>query len=104
MREGVQGPSDADASEYSMPSYLPATSSRQLLFAQMLSFGRVYNRSCSVPPTVPVHLYELVGAGTLFANNQRCRYVVALRPKALRHMSSIKLVPFSSTYFSFTQW
>ena len=39
-------------------------------FAQMLSFGRIYNRSRIVPPTVPVHLYELGDAGTLFANNQ----------------------------------
>ena len=31
----------------------------------------VYNRFCSVPPTVPVHFYELGGTGTLFANNQR---------------------------------
>jgi len=51
-------------------------------FVQMLSFGRI-QRSCSVPPTVPVHVYELGAAGTLFANNQRCRNAVPLRPKAL---------------------
>jgi len=43
----------------------------------------VYDRSCSVPPTVPVHFYELGGEGTLFANKQRCRNAVSLRPKEL---------------------
>jgi len=51
-------------------------------FAQMLSIGRIYSRSCSVPPTVPVHVYELGGAGTLFASNQRFRNAAPLRPKA----------------------
>jgi len=40
-------------------------------FAHRCCRSVVYNRSCSVPPTVPVHLYELRGAGTLSANNQR---------------------------------
>jgi len=48
-------------------------------FAQML----VYNCSGSVPPTVPVHLYELGSAGTPFAINRRFRNAVSLRPKAL---------------------
>ena len=30
-----------------------------------------------------MHFYELRGAGTLFANNQRFRNAVPLRPKAL---------------------
>jgi len=41
----------------------------------------VYSRSCSVPPTVPVHFCELGGAGTLFASNQRHRIAVPLHPK-----------------------
>ena len=40
-------------------------------FAHRCCRSVVYNRSCSVPPTVPVHLYELRGAGTLSANDQR---------------------------------
>jgi len=59
-----QATSDADASEYSMP-YLP------FLFLNPYL--------C----TVPVHFYELRGAGTLFVNNQRCRDAAPLRPKAL---------------------
>jgi len=54
----------------------------QLFCRQTLSRFVVYNRSCSVPPAVPVQFYELGGAGTLFANNHRCRKAVPLRPKA----------------------
>ena len=46
----------------------------------------VYNRSCSVPPIVPVHFDDLGGAGTLSANNQRCMNAVPLRPKALQSL------------------
>jgi len=49
----------------------------------------VCNRSCSVPPTVPVHFYELGGAGTLFANNQRRRNAVPLRPEALEPLGAV---------------
>ena len=60
--------------------------------AQMLSFGRVYNRSCSVRPTVPVHFCELGDAGTLFADNHRCRNAVSLRPKALQPLTLSRAV------------
>ena len=30
-----------------------------IILHQMLSFGRIYNRSCSVPPTIPVHFTNL---------------------------------------------
>jgi len=84
----VQGPSDADASEYWMPFAFLFLNLYVCFInvnycAQMLSFGRIYNRSCSVAPTVPVQLYELGGTGTLFANNQRRRNAVPLRPKPL---------------------
>jgi len=56
--------------------------------AQMLSLGRIYDRSCSGscgPPFVLVHCYELGSAGTmLFASNQRCRNLVLLHPEALQ--------------------
>ena len=44
----------------------------------------VYNRSCSVPPTVSAHFYELGDAGMLFANNQRCRNAVPLCHKTIQ--------------------
>ena len=48
----------------------------------------VYNRSCSVASTVPVHFYELGDAGTQFANNQRYRNAVPSRPKAVYPVST----------------
>jgi len=96
-----QGPSDADASEYSMPLFAFLFLNLYLCFindqitaprackqlSSIILHKRchlvVYNRSCSVPPTVPVHLYELGDAETLFANNQSYRNAVQLRPKAL---------------------
>ena len=47
----------------------------------------VYNRSCSVPLTVPVHLYELGGAGTLSANNKI--YIFAKNAQAQERRSLV---------------
>jgi len=69
-----QGPSDADASEYSTP-YLPfffLDLCLRLINDQIRS--SIILHTCwhlVVPPTVPVHFYELGGAGTLFVNDQR---------------------------------
>ena len=55
--------------------YLPATSNcRQLFCTEVVIWSYT---------TVPVHFYELGGAGTLFANNQVYRNAVPLPPKAL---------------------
>ena len=73
-----QGPSDAAASEYLMP-YLPFFFSVCTCVSLIIRLWSsiilhrcchlvVYN--CSVPPTVPVHCYELGGTGTLIANYQ----------------------------------
>jgi len=48
-----------------------------------------YNRSCSVLTTVSVHFYKLGDAGTLFANNQRCRNARPCVPRHFNHSSWI---------------
>jgi len=48
-----------------------------------------YNRSCSVLTTVSVQFYKLGDAGTLFANNQRCRNARPCVPRHFNHSSWI---------------
>jgi len=61
--------------------YLPfffSVCTHVLLIINYFAHGRpcchlvVYNCSCSILPTVPVHFYILGDAGTLFSNNLRC--------------------------------
>ena len=75
------GPSDVDASEYSMPYLLATSDCRQLFCTDVVIWSYT---TVPVALRLPsVHFYQLGGTGTLFANNQRCRNAVLLRPKAL---------------------